>query len=137
MKLFMTPRRTRDKYLEKYHQEGRAQSKKKKIRNDTINGLIFELTFVVGVSYTLYVQLYKIKQRLSFCMGQKNLSFSLKATYGLFHSLELPAENQLTKSRHCITFNNQKVLMPPVKVPLGTKTNKLKMVFIKVISGFL
>ena len=63
------------------------------------------------------------------------MCFPFNATYGFFHSLELPVENQSTKSRHCIlTFNNQKVLMPPVKVPLGTKTNKQKMVFIKVIS---
>ena len=66
------------------------------------------------------------------------MCFPSNTTYGFFHSLELPVENQSTKSRHCIlTFNNQTVLMPPVKVPLGAKTNLQKMVFIKVISGFL
>ena len=55
-----------------------------------------------------------------------------------FYSLELPEENQLSKSRQCtLTFNNQQVLMPPVKAPLGTNTiSKQKMAFVKVISGF-
>ena len=39
----MTPRRTQDKSSENYQQEEKARSKKKKIRNGSIDGLIVKL----------------------------------------------------------------------------------------------
>ena len=83
----MTPRRTRDKYSKSYHQEGRAQSKKKKIRNESIELFFYySILCITEIIHTGFNVKRKLRVLLLSSNGYTIMYCSSKITWSLSQS---------------------------------------------------